>query len=273
LILSYAGQGTSQQASIMPWFCLERCNNATVAQIETELANIVQSAQYISAASFEMYNLGPGSTLVVNNFTRITSALQEAGIETWPMVSSYPYPPQFLDWMREVFVNPQPFIDACISEAKLFKYTGFNIDWEPTATASDQDAQDYAAFLTTFSNAMHSVGLQVSVDTATWNTIWNYSYLAASTVDQIITMQTYTGPNDQWLQVFVNALAQLPADKLVIGLETLNPTTGRNLTDADLAMRFSVLQALGVHKIGIWDIPLPPNWWPYLEQFASYTST
>lgn len=38
------------------------------------------------------------------------------GTRTQAMVSSYPYPPQFLDWMREVFVNPDPFIDAAITQ-------------------------------------------------------------------------------------------------------------------------------------------------------------
>jgi len=102
--------------------------------------------------------------------------------------SSWPYPQQFLDWMRTVFKNPQPFINQCIQQGTSLGLTGFNIDWEPTATATEQDALDYANFLTTLTNALQPKGLGVSVDVATWNTIWNYTALGQSTVDPVITM-------------------------------------------------------------------------------------
>ena len=37
------------------------------------------------------YNLGPHSTLVVNNLTHVAGSLQKAGLMTLPMISSYPY--------------------------------------------------------------------------------------------------------------------------------------------------------------------------------------
>ena len=37
------------------------------------------------------------------------------GFEAWPLLSSYPHPPEFIDWMRQVFANPQPFIDEVIT--------------------------------------------------------------------------------------------------------------------------------------------------------------
>jgi hypothetical protein len=30
------------------------------------------------------------------------------------MISSYPYPPDFMDWMREVFANPVPFFEQVL---------------------------------------------------------------------------------------------------------------------------------------------------------------
>lgn len=64
----------------------------------------------------QRFNLGADSTLVVNNLTMVRSTLQSMGVATNPMVSSYPYPPQFLSWMRQVFANPQPFIDSCVQQ-------------------------------------------------------------------------------------------------------------------------------------------------------------
>jgi spore germination protein YaaH len=63
--------------------------------------------------------------------------------------------------MRSVFSDPQPFIDACIQQGTALGLTGFNIDWEPTTEATAQDAQDYANFLTNYTNALNQKGLKV----------------------------------------------------------------------------------------------------------------
>ena len=44
----------------------------------------------------QKYNLGPNSTLVLNNLTDPSSTFVQSGLETFPMVSSFPYPPQFM---------------------------------------------------------------------------------------------------------------------------------------------------------------------------------
>ena len=72
--------------------------------------------------------------------------------------------------------------------------SGYNVDWEPTSpNISTADAVAYAGFLDDFANALHDVGLSLSVDVATWTPLWNYTLLAATTVDQIMVMSTYTG--------------------------------------------------------------------------------
>lgn len=75
----------------------------------------------------QKYNLGPNSTLVMNNLTDPSNALQAAGLHTFPMVSSFPYPPQFIDWMRAVFATPKPFVDALVAEVVAHRYTGVNM--------------------------------------------------------------------------------------------------------------------------------------------------
>ena|SRR3990167_6079738 len=114
------------------------------------------------------------------------------------MVSSYPYPPEFIIWMREVFNDPQPFIEQCISEAQKNQLTGFNIDWEPAVGATAQDALDYANFLNTLANALHKQNIKVSVDVATWSPIWNLTAIAATNVDYILDMGTYTNSDSSF---------------------------------------------------------------------------
>lgn len=81
--------------------CLERCGgNAT--SIAADLAAISAHRSSLAAVSFELFNLGPNGTLVVNNLTSVHAALTAMGLETHAMISSFPYPPQFLDWMRYV---------------------------------------------------------------------------------------------------------------------------------------------------------------------------
>ena len=49
-------------------------------------------------------------------------------------LSSYPYPPDFLAWMRQLFANPQPFIDACIQQYVPFSLFS-SADWKLRGTA------------------------------------------------------------------------------------------------------------------------------------------
>jgi hypothetical protein len=70
----------------------------------------------LSAVAFELFNLGLNSQLIVNPFTRVDNILSQWGLETYAMVSSYPYPPEFLQWMRQLFNNPEPFISAALQQ-------------------------------------------------------------------------------------------------------------------------------------------------------------
>lgn len=51
---------------------------------------------------------------------QVSSELIALGLEAWPLLSSYPHPPEFMDWMRQVFQNPDPFIkQVCHSDTML----------------------------------------------------------------------------------------------------------------------------------------------------------
>lgn len=252
---------------VMPWFCLERCGDAS-ADIQAEFWQLAVNRSAFTGVSFEDYNLGANSVLLKNNLTQMAGPLKALGLQRWAMVSSFPYPTTFLAWMRQVFAAPQPFIDACLAAAKAEDLTGFNIDWEPTDGGGDptpQDAKDYAAFLTTFSDAMHGAGVLTSVDVASWSAIWDYSLLAASSVDYIMTMSTYTGRDSLFGPALADALASIPLSKLVVGLETVNDDTNAPFNDTALQLRFDAINTAGVDKIALWRAGVPDNWWPYLQ--------
>jgi len=252
----------------MPWMCLERCgDNSTM--IEYELDQIATHLDVISGVSFEMFNLGPNSTLVMNNLTMVGPLLVNMGVETFPMVSSYPYPPQFIQWMRDLFQNPYPFMIDVIAACVEFGFSGVNLDFEPTVAGTAQDAEDYANFLTLFADELHKFNLKLTVDIAHWNTVWNWSLISESNVDYIFVMDTYTGNFTYFQKYFNQALDEIDIDKLGIGLETVNDDNNNQpFTMAELTERFQMIYSQPIQQIDIWDMPIPDEWWPFLLKFV-----
>ena len=256
---------------VMPWLCLERCGDSS-ADIAAQLAQLADPAhgKDFTAASFELFNLGPNSTLIVNNLTSVSSKINALGLQTFAMVSSYPYPPEFLTWMRQVFATPQPFIDALVAAVLAAKITAVNIDWEPTSGSgapklTKQDPIDYANFLDVLSLALHQHGILVSVDVATWSKIWDLQLISATHIDYVMNMETYVVNDTVWQQEFADSLALIPHDKLVVGLEN-----HESLSDASIKMRFDAMAAASppVRNIGIWRAGIEGSWWRYLDAFV-----
>jgi hypothetical protein len=251
---------------LFPWLCLERCGENSSA-IAAELLQLSTNRSVFTAAAFEDFNLGPNSTLIANNLTQVSSALHEDGLSTYAMVSSFPYPPQFLDYMRQVFANPGPFIMQCLAAAQSQSLSGFNIDWEPQSgeTPTPEDAIAYAQFLANFTAEMHIAGLVVSVDVATWSPIWNITAIAASGVDYVATMSTYTDDWPTWQRELAYFVKTVPPHQLVVGLETVHASDGLPYSTSELTERFQALAAEGVHQVAVWKSPIPDNWWPFLR--------
>lgn len=254
---------------VLPWLCLERCNG-TSASIAANLKQLVDHNDVLTAASFEMFNLGAGGALVLNNLTRVDADVARAGLLGLPMISSYPYPPQFLDWMREVFADPQPFIGKAVAAMRAYGLRGFNVDWEPTSKAvTEDDARAYAAFLSTFADAVHAEGGVLSVDTATWSQLWNYTLISQSRVDYIMTMATYTDDPASFERQLLDAVAQVAPEKLVVGLETVKASSGAPYSTAELKVKFDLLKQHNVRSLGFWKSPIPDNWWPFVNEFVA----
>ena len=218
---------------------------------------------------FESYNLGPNSSLVANALTDVAPAVRALGLEAWAMVSTHPYPPQTLAWMRAVFAAPARFIAAATAAARARNLTGFNIDWEPPSgagapTPTPQDAASFAAFLDALARALQAEGRQLSVAVAAWSPVWDLRAIGATAVNRVAFMGTYTAPAGEWAAQLALALASVPLRKLVVGLET-----GGSVNASGVAQRFAALQAAGVRAVGVWRAPVPEEWWGAVEAWEA----
>jgi len=263
LLFCVSNAFTVPSKRVMPWMCLERCGDDSTV-IAQQMSSIHEHLHHLTGVSFELYNLGPNSQLVVNNFTSVGEQLKSWGLETFPMVSSYPYPPDFLNWMRQLFKNPYPFINAAIKEIKMRGFSGFNLDFEPTTTGTSEDASNYARFLSTFASELHHINKILTVDVANWNAVWNLTEISHSKVDRIFTMDTYTTNLTTYQRVFKRDVEQVNnMEKLGIGLQIYS------FSDEEIKERFDMITKYDVREIDIWKMGIPDNWWPFIDSFLS----
>ena len=252
MCLFMTAEGQDQQNRVMGWLCLEFCDQ-TQEQIRNHMLEIELHKNSLDAVSFEKYTLGPNSTLVDNELTEVSFQLNAMGIETWPLLSSFPHPDEFMDWMREVFANPDPFIMSCINEAKKYQYVGYNLDWEPTTDdVTDEDGINYAAFIDTFADALHSAGLKLTVDIASWSPIWNLTAISATSVDRIISMSTYTSTDSSFTHSLDALVDAAGPERSGVGLENVNASTGERISLDEVVWRFSSIEQSGATEIDIW---------------------
>lgn len=270
LTLANGSISSGNNNRVMVWLCLEFCDE-TPEQIQNHLMTIERHKNIISAVSFEKYTLGPDSTLVDNELTEVSFQLNKIGVETWPLLSSFPHPDEFIDWMRQVFENPEPFISSCIQAAKKYDYVGWNLDWEPTGNdVTEEDGLNYAKFIDTFAKALHEADLMLTVDYATWSPIWNVTAMAETDVDKLISMGTYTSTDSSFthqLQILTDAVNG-DGSRAGVGLENVNASTGERIPMDEVVWRFNETVNGGAQEIDIWRMPVPPLWWPLIEHFV-----
>jgi len=184
------------------------------------------------------------------------------GLLAFPMITTVN-----LTWLRELFTNPNPFIQAAVQRAKQQNHDGFNIDFEPTDAGTEDDATAFANFLTQFADALHLHGKSLGVCVASWNTFWNFTALTQSTVDKVITMDTYAGDFNDFASALQFAYSHVGNQKLGVGLITSNPNNNQPFSVKELKERFVLIESYGVNEIDIWDTPIPDTFWPLLQNF------
>lgn len=250
----------------MPWLCLERCSGNTSIDITSQLASLSTHTNIFSTVSFEHYGLGPNGHLVVSSgLTDVRPQLRAAGFKLLPMISSYPYPVSFIDWMRQMFDNQTiaaQFMDACIEEAQSNGYAGWNIDWEPLASApsppTPSDAAAYAQFLHQFALKLWSSGLVLTVDIASWSQLYDFTLLndAFRSIpgSRLITMDTYATNSTSWDHAFSKAIGAIDTTVLGVGLMLCDDSTGTPLPIPELERRLNVLNRYQIEQIDVSDM-------------------
>lgn len=258
-----AGSGAATHTTVMPWMCLERCSE----NWQQDIKDVESHASDLGAISFEAYDLGSDSALIDNGFANVNPQLKSAGLLTFPMITTVD-----IYKIRALAQNPTPFITAAIAAARTHSFSGFNFDFEPCQSKSTKDlctnadAQAYAGFLTRFSDAAHAQGLQVSVCAASWSPFFNFTAFAHSTVDRVVSMDTYAFPNTDFDAALERNVAATGVDKVSMGLCT---DCGGTLASAEVQRRFDAARKAGVKHVGIWDTPVPASWWPAIESFGA----
>lgn len=81
-------------------------------------------------------------------------------------------------------------------------------------------------------------------------------------------MATYTGNMELWKKALEKAVNDIPLNKLGIGLQTINPNTGKPLTNEELRFRFDWIHHYKIQEIDIWKSPLADNWIPFLKNYT-----
>lgn len=249
---------------VMPWMCLERC----AENVTADLAQLSGQASSLTALAFEKYNLGPNGSFVVNNFTNVVPFARALGLETVAMVSTCcPWGrPQVIEWARELFANPKPFMDAALAAMLEDDVDMLNLDIEPLTSDNSSDSVAYAAFVDLFAHHLHRNGKRLSVDVGSYApNFWNLTLLGQTRVDKIVLMGTYCSSFAMFESIALQAMAAVDSERLVIGLETVSPNTNEPFSPHELAERFAFLAKHGLHQIGIWSTPIPPSWPAYWQ--------
>jgi len=113
---------------------------------------------------------------------------------------------------------------------------------------------------------MHEINVEVTVDIASWNKIWNWPLIGKTSVDKVLIMSTYVYNFTTWEILFNDAVTQLPLHKIGIGL--MNPDNGK-LTDKELQERFDLIKKARINEVDIWAAPIVDNWWSFFGEVCS----
>ena len=256
----------TESRRVMPWICLEKCGRNVTEEIEN--TKQLAEAGVITGLSFEAYDVVWGGNLKEVGYTRVGETFSKYGIELIPMITT-----RNITIIRQLFENQNSFFDQVLTAANNYevKLTGFNVDFEPENgdPPTADDAAKFAEFLTNFANKLHEGGYILTVDIASWSDFWDFDLLGKTTVDRTITMDTYCGKYETFLQRLDKVLAAVPLEHLGIGLMTTNPNNDQYLTDAELTERFASIKEHNINEVDLWSVPLPDNFIPYLKDFLS----
>jgi len=226
---------------------------------------LLQKPPAFTRVSPIVYVVDANSQLQPAAVSNVTPQLLRMGFEVMALVGC-----SNITVLRTLFSNPYPFIAEAIAAAEKKGFMGYNIDFEPEDGVTDFDAELYAAFLTTFSDALHAANLTVSVDVATWGPLWDYHLLANTSVDVFITMETYQTANlTFYTDRVINMVQHFGLARTGIGLQPDH----HHYNKSHIATVFDVLTQNNIQQIDIWHDSVPFKqlsvWLSYTQQFLA----
>ena len=154
--------------------------------------------------------------------------------------------------------------------------------------ATNDDGAAYGRFLTQFADALHAAGKVLSLDYFSNDAIWNLPAMNSSTVDTMISMDTYVQNNETFEAYHQVALGHLDATRLGLGMCTgtsasrtpygPDPCPADAWTAAQLRERFAYLDGAVANgrlaQLNLWVLPLPDLWWSQLNtSFAKWRTS
>jgi hypothetical protein len=246
----------SSGRSILTWMCLERCGK----NVTYDLEQIHAHRDVLDDVSYEAFDLGANSTLIDNHFSRVTNNILQDNLGAYPMITTVR-----LNYLRELFSNPSPFIKAAVAKALELNVSGYNIDFEPTTTATSEDASNFAKFLGQFSDALHEHKMKLQVCVASWNIFWNFQEIAASSIDLVITMDTYATKFATFKKAVDFAVKNVGLKKLGIGLDN----DDNKYSKSQLQQIFDKIVSVNANQVSFWDLPLSDDDWNAAKSWKS----
>ena len=113
---------------------------------EEAFSEIEAHKDIISQVSIGAYSVGSDGSLAGKANLTIIKELQSMQIESWLLIGC-----GSTETLRELFSNPDPFINSAVKEIVKSGFDGYNIDFEPyDGKGSNNDGVRYGEFLISF---------------------------------------------------------------------------------------------------------------------------
>ena len=252
--------GTLGKRIVMPWMCLERCEEDVEHSME-QLISIGPSA--IPWVSFEAFDFDYRGTVVDIGLSHVGPRLKEAGFTVHPMLTT-----SNIYKVRDIWRYTEKTVNAIVQIALDNRdwIDGFNVDVEPQFREEPvrDDVVKFANFVNVLAKSLHAIGVNLTVCIADWSVFFDGSLLILSEVDKFIHMSTYTVKLERFEQIVTSALKIYGSDRLAVGLQQMD-----NFSASDLQKRLDFLVQNNVTMFGLWATPIREDWVPLLDAFVN----
>ncbi|KAL9642883.1 hypothetical protein ABK040_010579 [Willaertia magna] len=248
---------TTNGNQVLFWMGLERTKENI--QQDLQFIKIHAENEEITQISYESHNLGNNGLFIDNKFTNVLNSLQKTKLNSfYPMITTVNIP-----MLQELLLNKTNmnfFINQALQYSLINDITGFNIDFEPLrCNESTALANDFVLFIDTFANQLHKINKKLTVCVASWSYFWDIKKLINTSVDKVITMDTYATNADTFNKMFYSTLDLIGKEninKLGVGL-----MTDLRVNETELFRRIDLIKGKGINEIDVWQMPPPSDFW------------